>query len=368
MSRIVSTLCLCIGLAACAPSPRRSSPGSLLPADFQRGVNYAHIHRRGHGYGSASSEAELAYLKQIGVNWIAITPFGYQDGAAADQIVGFEGHEGASEFFARHDPSMTDQDLANQVATAHALGIRVTLKPLLWSRDFWDGREWHGSIRQATAEEHARWWSCYRAFALYYARLAERAQCDQYCIGTELVQMTTAHPDEWRALITQLRKEYRGPLTYAAHWEHELDEIPFWDMLDFIGVSAYYPLAAPEHASVDQLVAAWKPHRKRLQTVADRFHRPVLFLEVGYRAVSGCHLTPWTYTGGQPDPQAQARAYEALFRAFASSGWWKGTYFWKTFTDPEFADARGDGKDFSFRGLPAEQVVGAWYGGQAERR
>jgi hypothetical protein len=341
-----------------APSPSVSPTISgHLPTDFQRGVNHAHVHRRGHGYGSAASAAELATLKRLGVDWIAVTPFGYQDGVMADGITGFPGDEGV-----RRDRTLTDDALVDEVVSAHQLGIRVTLKPQLWSRDFWDGNEWHGTIRQTSPDAHARWWASYRAFILHYARLAERADIDLYCIGTELVEMTTRYPEEWRQLPAEVRQVYRGPLTYAAHWEQEFDRIPFWDTFDFIGINAYFPLDAPELTDIEELTAAWRPHRHRIALLQARFNHPVLFLEIGYRPVVGTHRQPWVYTGGEPDVYAQERAYEAVFRAFADAPWWKGTYFWKTFTDPLFAQARGDGMGFSFRGLPAEAVIWRWYG------
>lgn len=340
---------------SCGDSPK-AAPASLsfarsLPPDFQRGVNHAHIHRRGHGYGSAVSAEELAELKKLGVNWIAIMPFGYQASAETSELVG------------PRDLTLTDKNLADEIAAAHRLGIRVTLKPHIWSHDFWDGKEWSGTIRQESAAEHARWWKAYREIALHFAGHAEAEKADAYCIGTELVGMTANHQAEWRELIADIRQIYRGPLTYAAHWEKEFDRVEFWDALDFIGVSAYFPLDTPEGASVEQLVAAWQPHRQRIAKLQSKFMKPVLFMEVGYRAVADCHRQPWLYSGGRPDAQAQARAYEAVFRAFAGESWWQGAYFWKTYSDPARAAVGDEDTDFCFRGHPAESVVGKWYGG-----
>jgi hypothetical protein len=359
---LVCGLLLLAGCEAKDDKPAPAHTAAHLPAGFQCGVSYAHIHRRGHGYGSAVSAAELARLKELGVNWVALTPFGYQPGATANQIVGFPGREGASEFFKRSDPSLTDQDLIAEVSAAHQLGVCVTLKPHIWSRDFWEGREWQGSIRQNSPADHAQWWACFREFTLHYARLAESARVDQFCIGTELVEMTTRYPDEWRALIADVRTVYHGPLTYDSHCERELDRIQFWDALDFIGISAYFPLDAPVGASVEQLAAAWRPHRQRIEKIQARFNRPVVFMEIGYRAVADAYQKPWVYSGGTPDLEAQARAYEAVFRAFADRAWWQGAYFWKAFTDVELADAHGDGTDFIFRNRPAEAVLRKWYG------
>lgn len=354
--------------AAALPPPPQDPPGARLPADFQRGVNHAHIHRRGHGYGSARSAEELAALRALGVNWIAITPFGYQDGATAEEIAGFPGREGPSEFFSRSDPSMTDTDIAREIAAAHALGMKVLLKPHIWSRDFWNAREWHGTIRQPAGTGHRRWWASYRAFVLHYARLAALAGADLYSVGNELVEMTRRE-DEWRALIADVRVMAPGvPLTYSAHWDEEDDRIGFWDALDFVGVNAYFPLDAPAGATVEQLVAAWAPHKARLGRLAARMGKGILFTEVGYRPVADAHREPWRYEGGTDDTGAQERAYEALFRAFAPESWWRGAYLWKTFTDPEAAARRGDAPGFSFRGRPAEEAVRRWYGGGHAKR
>jgi len=359
---LVCGLLLVAGCELNGDKPAEANTAAHLPAGFQCGVDYAHIHRRGHGYGSAVSAAELARLKDVGVTWVALTPFAYQSSATADQIVGFPGHDGPGGSFQRRDPSLTDQDLIAEVAAAHQLGIRVTLKPHIWSRDFWEGREWQGSIRQDSAAAHAQWWACFREFSLHYARLAETARIDQYCLGTELLEMTTRYPDEWRALIADVRAVYHGPLTYDAHCERELDRIQFWDALDSIGISAYFPLDVPVGASVEQLTAAWRPHCQLIEKLQARFKRPVIFMEIGYRAVADAHQMPWVYHGGTPDLAAQARAYEAVFRAFAGRSWWQGAYFWKAFTDPELAEARGDGTDYSFRNRPAEAVLRKWYG------
>lgn len=352
-------------VTSCGAAPLVLEPADTSrPAQFIRGVNHAHMHRRGHGYGSDRSRLELTELRKLGVNAIALTPFGYQDGATADGIRGFPGRPGPSEFFASTDESMSDTDLVMEMTHARALGMTVAMKPQIWSRDFWDGREWHGTIRQKTSEEHARWWASYREFSLHYASVAIQGGATIYCIGTELVEMSTKYPDEWRGLIRDIRSLPGGEtlqLTYSAHWDREPDAIQFWDALDFVGVGQYFPLDAPAGASVEELQNAWAPHRQRLAALNTRWGKNIIFMEAGYRAVNENHQRPWEYSGGDPDPDAQARSYEALFRALAAEPWWAGVFFWKTFTDPELASARGDAPQFGFRNRPAEAIVAKWY-------
>jgi hypothetical protein len=342
-------------------SSGQGHPGqTLLALEKQRGVNFAHIHRRGHGYGSDAAAAELDSLHALGVRWIAITPFGYQHDATADEITGYPGHEGRSEFFGSTDPSMTDDDLTRQVSDAHALGLHVTLKPHLWSRDFWHQGEWQGSIRQASDEQHARWWKSYRAFMLHYAELAEATATEQLCIGTELINMTTAHPDEWRTLIRDIRTVYGGALTYAAHWAAEFSAITFWDAIDYIGINEYFPLDVPDTASVEDLVRAWGPRREVLRSLAERYGKPIIFMEAGFRAGRSCFRKPWADTRGPRDDDCQSRGYEALFRTFGNERWWNGVYFWKSFTDPDMIEKRGS-DPFSFRRHQAQDVLQQWF-------
>ncbi|HVZ40133.1 MAG TPA: hypothetical protein VHI13_12720, partial [Candidatus Kapabacteria bacterium] len=149
MTVLLCALACVMGLAGCHDA--RSRSGSLqaaipssapvtslprpLPEDFQRGVNYAHIHSRGHGYGSPISAAQLDTLHRLGVNAIAITPFGFQRGAHAASMAGFPIDTSRR----RGDPSMTADDLDLEIANAHERGVKVVLKPQLWSNDFWDG-------------------------------------------------------------------------------------------------------------------------------------------------------------------------------------------------------------------------------------
>ena len=344
-----------------APPADSADPPAVLSPSFHRGVNHAHIHRAGRGYGSDRSARELAVLKDIGINWIAVTPFGYQQSATDSTIVGYPAAPGQTEFFSRVDRTLTDEALTDEIAAAHELGLRVMLKPHIWSRDFGRGEQWHGTIDQKTDAEHAQWWRAYRALALHYARLAQQAGADAYCIGTELVKMTTRYGDEWRQLITDVRKVYDGPLTYAAHWDGEFETIDFWDALDGIGINAYFPLKPPGNANVEKLVAAWQPHKRRIEAVQRRFSKQVVFMEIGYRPVAESYRQPWQTHGGERDDQAQADAYEAMLRVFAHEQWFSGLYIWKTFTDPSRAQRRGDGKSFSFRGRLAEQVLRTWF-------
>jgi hypothetical protein len=377
---LAAAVVLCLGdMPSASGGDESAGSPTGLSAKAVRGVNYAHIHRGGRGYGSETSREELANLRGLGVDWIALTPFGYQQSSDADRIAGFEPDAPIEQFLnpsqitgsseadgdlrRGRDRSMTDQHLADQVAAAHEMNVRVMLKPHIWSRDFWREGKWHGSIAQPTPEAHKSWRQSYRRFILHYARLAQDTNMDALCLGTELIQQTTKHPQDWRALIREVRGVYHGKLTYAAHWETEYKAIDFWDELDAIGISAYFPLPVGDDASVDELVQAWSPYKRDLAAAYARYGKPVVFLELGYRPATGAYREPWLHAGGAPDPMIQARAYDAVFRAFADEPWWHGLFIWKAFTDSARNEESRESTGFSFRHRPAEDVIRKWFAG-----
>jgi Glycoside Hydrolase Family 113 len=365
---IMGVLLICL-LAAGAS--RGGQAGDTLSPQAVRGVNYAHLHRGGLGYGSAASRRELTNLRGLGVDWVALTPFGYQRSVRQDRVAGFDPDEPLENFMTPRtgrpverpggDRSLTDRHLVDEVAAAHALGLKVMIKPHIWSSDFWRGDDWHGTIEQDSAQAHERWRRSYLRFMLHYARLARDTDADALCIGTELVSQTLDHPGDWRTLIQRVREVYPGKVTYAAHWDREFNGITFWDRLDAIGISAYFPLDVPDDATVSQLVDAWRPHKTLIEQVQRRYGKPVVFLEVGYRPATGAYRQPWVDSGGEADPMIQARAYEATFRAFADEPWWRGVFLWKAFTQANQPDHHGPGPGYSFRNRPAQSVVQQWF-------
>jgi hypothetical protein len=351
-----------LGLCALFAGPIPTAPAEPRDVPIQRGVSYAHSGRE--GYGSLGSSEHLAYLNSIGFSAISITPFAYQGSITAATLSGYP-----SETFVNRTRGESDQAMRDEIAAAKVFGHYVVLKPHIWSRDFSANGEWHGTVDQLNAADHQTWWEAYRAMSLHFAKLAADADADGYCVGTELLKLTAKYPDEWRKLIEDIRARCRRPdgsplmLSYAAHWEEEWEAIEFWDALDFIGVNAYFPLDEPVGADVDRLVRAWRPWSRRMERAARRWDRPIVFMEAGYRSVADCHREPWTWRGGDYDGQAQARAYEALFRVFGEQPWWRGIYLWKTYSSPGRSQ-RGEGDtDFTFEAKPAQQVIERWLKG-----
>ncbi len=330
-------------------------PAQRLPdaGTFFRGISFSHEGWGGRsgGYTSPEAAAQLRRLTALGANAIAVVPYGFARGA----------QEGAISYTGTDE---TDEELTQALHAAHSLGMKVMLKPQLWV-----GRgDFTGAIRFDDPSVRAAWMRHYREFILHYARLAELEQFDLLSVGTELEGLT-AYPDDWRRLIAEVRRVYHGPITYAANWGHEFESLRFWDVLDYASVNNYYPLrSAPPAGSAaggappraEDLLPGAQRLAERLEAVSRKWHKPILFTEVGYPSVRGGASEPWIEDASRGiNLEEQAAAYEATFRAFSGRPWFRGMFWWKW---P--SSGRGGGpRDTSYTplGKPAEEVVRAWF-------
>ena len=113
----------------------------------------------------------------------------------------------------------------------------------------------------------AEWFESWNAHVLNVAGMAEENRADLYCIGCEMVG-TDHRETEWRSLIREVRGIYHGPLTYNCD-KYQEDHVRWWDDLDIISSSGYYP--------IEDLARQFE----RIRLVAERVGKPFMFMECG---------------------------------------------------------------------------------------
>jgi len=223
----------------------------------------------------------LDQLKDIGFNSVQYTVYYEMDSPVSNSI---------------HTSSVTvpDDQLGYAIDAARQRGFKVFLRIGLNVKNSWSG--------EVNPPNRGSWFKSYEAILLKYAEIAREKSVDAYIIGTEL-SMLQADPS-WRTLILKVKTKYSGPISYSANWGHEATI--FTDMLDFIGVDAYYPILN---------ITSWDiVHETRIEPLVFLYGKPVVFLEIGYRSVENPGLQPWDWQRrGKPDQEAQARLWEIFF-------------------------------------------------------
>lgn len=292
----------------------------------------------------------MSAVRESGATWIAVVPYAYT--RLQEPEVRFNEHRWQW-WGERPEGAQATIRLAKEQ------GIRVMLKPQVYIPGGWTG-----ALDFPNDSAWTAWEAGYSRYILLFAQMAEAEKVDLFCIGTEFNRAIQKRGDYWRQLIVQIKKVYRGKLTYSANWD-DWAQVPFWSELDYVGLGGYFPLVEGKTPEVSRLCEAWKPIAERLESFSKTVSKPVLFTEFGYLSVDGCGWQNWELEKGieqrSINQEAQANCYEALFASLQGRSWWAGGFLWKWFPNMRGHEGYPE-RDYTPQGKKAEQVLKKWYG------
>ena len=319
--------------------------GGIAPAASDPIGGFNVVATADHPFGSPSAERSLVLARRLGGRIAAIIPFLWQSGpSSADLQAGAD---------------MSDEALRSAIRQARKAGLAVMVKPHVWVPE-----SWAGAVEPQSEESWRTWFAGYRVQLERVARIAAEEGADSLSIGTELAK-TTRRP-EWPDLVASARSFFPGRLLYVAHNLEEAESVPFWPLLDAIGVSLYPPLGRDDDRAGRRVVM--NAIGDRLDALSARHGRPVIVGEIGLRSARGAAAKPWESAeerNAATDPGLQADVLadwlDALNRPVIES-----ILIWRWFTDPQ-AGGPGD-SDFTVQGKAAEQVLACRWAGDCRRR
>ena len=249
----------------------------------------------------------------------------------------------------------TPDQLGDLIRYARSKNLRVILMPIVLL-DAPRGTEWRGQIRPSNWNS---WWESYREILTHFSWIAQANGVDILVIGSELVS-TEDKTDEWIESINQVRKVFKGKLTYSSNWDH-YTHIKFWDQLDFIGMNSYWKLGDSRKASVAEIKDSWTKIQAELFEFQDKINKPIYFLEVGWCSMANMAYEPWDYTKDESDAptdvELQARLYQGFFESWHGSPRLGGFSIWEWTPGDGGEDDRG----YTPENKPAEKVLREWF-------
>lgn len=316
-----------------------------------KGYTYGHGAKRGE-YRSEAGIKSQELLYQTGINWMCLAVGLTQETAHSTKI----------EFdFGR---SSSDRDIMAAIERAHRNNIKVCLKPMVNCRD----GVWRAYINFADSDFAGhdpywdKWFASYGDFMKYYAELAEETGCEMLCIGCEMCG-TERKETHWRNLIAEIRQIYSGKLIYNTNHGHE-DDVKWFDAVDYVGTSAYFPVAKTGGATVEEMQKEWLKVRDNMYKVYQKWQKKVVFIEIGCRSAKGCATMPWDFQHREfpHDEEEQANFFDSCLRVFADQEWFGGVFWWdwSTFIYDDKETAEQD-NGFNIHLKKAEKVLRKWY-------
>ncbi len=314
------------------------TPEPVRPVKI-RGVNFV-------APSKAASESCMMPVRQLNADWVALNPYAFCRKGQPEVV-----HNVSRQWWGERP-----EGVRACVQYAHKQGMKVLIKPHVWV----EGQGWAGDFTLTNEADWQRWEQTYSQYILTFADLAKATGADMICIGTEFRQAVKQRPAFWKRLIQQVRSRYSGPLTYAANWD-EYATVPFWSQLDYIGIDAYFPLSEQATPTVAELQTAWQGPAQQLKKFSERYKKPILFTEYGYRSIDRTAGKQWELPDswnkkGAANLMAQQNAYTALYRTFWQQPWFAGGFIWKWY-DNHAASGGMQDDDYTPQHKPAEALI-----------
>jgi hypothetical protein len=235
--------------------PASSAEGSAAPLPTRHTAN-REPPQRGVALGLFAEDVSFSYapllgeIAALGASHVALVVPLYQTHAASTRLY----------LHTRFSPTL--ETIADAVRDARRAGLEVTLFPIVRLSDPRTPKEWRGTLRPADPDA---WFSSYGELVGDLASLATLTGATRLVVGSEL---STLDEDlvRWGHLVTLIRAVFTGTLVYSANWDHYRDARLF-DLVDEIGVVAYFGLRTPEQPSdVQALAASWRRIGRELES------------------------------------------------------------------------------------------------------
>ncbi|WP_461302935.1 glycoside hydrolase family 113 [Aureisphaera sp.] len=309
-------------------------------------------HRGAHVFSNVDT-TNAAMFTRMNIEWVTFVPWGFQDDVDSPAVTH---HNKDSAHIQQHNAHWV-----RRIEDARKEGFKVFLKPHVWVDNPSNG-QWRSDIFPNNDTDWEQWKATYRNFIIRYATVAEQAQAEMFCLGTEFTRLVLEKPEYWKQLIQEVRAVYSGKLTYAANWYEAYEKITFWQDLDYIGIQAYFPVAPSEYPSAQAIEKGWKPYLEAMQSLATANNRNILFTELGYKSTSDGAMTPWVWMDNPHHPdyrysaETQVNAYHAFFNTVWDKEWFAGAHIWQMRSDYKPIQGK-EHKGFTPQGKPAEEVI-----------
>lgn len=309
----------------------------MIILKFIKGFTFAPFAKRG-SYTRKEAYKSLNNLKErVGVNFITLVPNALQDTPQSEEIC------------YTSNSTVSDEELEDIIAYANKIGLRVSLKPTVNCKN----GTWRAHISFFDEDvpcepKWSNWFKAYTDFQLHYAKIAEKMHCEMFIAGCEMV-MSEHREKEWRKLISDIRSVYSGIVSYNTD-KYQEHNVKWWDCVDVISSSGYYPLSD------------WEKELNRIEKVVKKFNKPFFFAEAGCMSTKGSWAVPndWSVEGDIA-LEEQAQWYKTMFEASLKRKWISGFVMWDWAWNQYSLNKAETHKGYEVYGKPAERIIKEYY-------
>lgn len=219
-------------------------------------------------------------------------------------------------------------------------GLDVFLEPFPWVQS--------GGLAETAwnPKDVKEWFENWGRICLQAAYYAQNHGIDKLVISDGISNLEP-YPQDWIRLIQEIRKIYRGQITYRTQWwytswQNPLSTMkfrkklqnPLFGCLDFISISAYFELTNRPKPREKDIVSAWyqstryyrkQPIFQQVKKMHEQWKKPIFFGEVGYVDLDGTNMMPWSVNPSNVDNALEQQdCFDAFYKVFWHQPWFLG--------------------------------------------
>ena len=224
---------------------------------------------------------------------------------------------------------------------------------------------WRGSIFPTVKKD---WAKSYFEAIRPHAELAEERYVPMFCMASEMESLKQ-DSKVWKYILKKTREIYGGQIGFNMNWWYNatgfdfiLNKMEWMAGLDFIGISAYFPLTDKNDPTRDELTAAWtidksgQPLLEQFSKLKQRYKDQKIYVwEIGYRSADGANTEPYNWqTSPESDLEEQADCFAAFLNIFPKTQL-DGFAIWDQY--PGFSEQGPREKGYDFINKPAGEVI-----------
>ncbi|WP_298845773.1 glycoside hydrolase family 113 [Clostridium sp.] len=305
--------------------------------EYIKGFTWGAFNHRGDYLREEALNSLNLLVKRTGVNSVVIAPAGIQN-KAQSTFIDYEG-----------EYTVSDEELIMVINKFHKMGIKVILKPTVNCKDgTWRAHINFFDIDVPCEPKWSDWFKSYDKFIIHYANIAQKTGCFMFVVGCEMVQ-AQKREQEFRSLVSYVKEVYSGLITYNTD-KYQEDQVKWWDAIDVISSSGYYP------------INDWDSQLNRIQKVVEKYNKPFFFIEAGCPSRVGSSLIPndWELQGAASIIE-QESYYKVMFEKTKDISWIKGFGLWDWQSRLYDENKAKEDNSYGVYGKPAEKIIKDFY-------
>jgi len=292
------------------------------------------------GWNKPAAARSFRRMVELGSNAVVLITFLEQDSPTSTIV--------------RRSDAVTESQLRAAIGYAHDHNLKIILKPQILIPG-----SWPGAIDFDQPWQWRVWFDSYSKQLLKYARFASANGVDALVIGTELSK--AAGQVDWSGLIKQVRAQFRGQVTYAAHNVEGVKRFHHWQELDVVALTLYPSLGrSGEGHEMQRYVDAAV---QNLRQVTQNINMPLWVLEIGMPSARGASAEPWAWQrlkDAKVDLALQKDVLYLWLRAL-DKPWIDGVFIWAWYSDNNAGGKHNT--DYTPQNKPAENMIRRFWGG-----